>query len=381
MGYVNINGNPIGAVNLNGLPINAVNLDGDVLTGTSDYNDYSTEYERTILSVRDSMMAEASEDDCIPLLISTDQHGYLNTAHKTTFDYLNLAIPWNEVSAIVNIGDTCSGSYRETELSAFKNCMSSIRLDKQINVMGNHDVWLAGKVTIDGAEYSAGCIDNQTLEYSRDTYFNNSHYGNQYEYAGLTIETMIDEPRRVRYITAGGWNFPDGIYYHYNLTTEAVSAIIDYLSRVDNYDVVFISHCQPIIESKTWVHPAVDDEAQSEISKTWGYTGSLGYNISLLNMLVDRKNKQAGTITDSQGVVHQYDFTACTSDILCTLHGHEHIDYYTVVDGMPIILFDAYRYDNAPMFMLNINRDREIVDIWKYDESCNVYNYQIPMLT
>lgn len=364
----------------------AYRFDGSALDGSaddgSDNDDViaTTDYERTILSVKNSMMEEYDEDNAIvPILISTDQHGYLNNAHKHTFDFISRAFNWDKVSAILDLGDTCSGSYRETELTAFRNCVSSLPLNKQISVTGNHDVWLSGSVEINGTTYNMSVIDNDTLEYQRNTYFNNSAYGSDYEYKGMQLETMVDADRHIRYVCACGWNFPDGIYYHYNMTTKMVGDLIDMLSHVDDNDIIFLSHIQPILESKTWHHPAVDGGEETETTKSYGNTGTMAYKLSLQKLFSDRKAKRSGSITDAQGVVHEYDFTGCTSDFLCSLHGHQHFDNYTHVDGLPIVLFDAYRYDNIPMFGVNIDRTKQRLNIWKFDEHSNIYNYQIPM--
>jgi hypothetical protein len=97
-------------------------------------------------------------------------------------------------------------------------------------------------------------------------------------------------------------------------------------------------------------------------------------------MIADRKAKRAGTITDADGVTHSYDFAPCTTDLLCVLNGHEHLDSFAYSpDGtVPAVEFDAYRYDNRPLFFVNIDRTKQRLNIWKFDEANQIYNYQVP---
>ena len=100
---------------------------------------------------------------------------------------------------------------------------------------------------------------------------------------------------------------------------------------------------------------------------------------TLDQMLIDRKNKAIGTVKDSYGNSHAYDFTGCNSDLLCCFAGHEHCDKYMWQNGnIPVYLFDAYAYDNHPFYFVNIDRTKERLNIWKVDDVPTVYNYQIP---
>lgn len=103
-------------------------------------------------------------------------------------------------------------------------------------------------------------------------------------------------------------------------------------------------------------------------------------DISISQMLIDRKNKASGTVRDSYGNVHSYDFTNCTSDLICCFAGHEHCDKYMWQnDNIPVYLFDAYAYDKHPIYFVNINRASGNLNVWKIDDTPTVYNYQIPL--
>ena len=102
-------------------------------------------------------------------------------------------------------------------------------------------------------------------------------------------------------------------------------------------------------------------------------------DVSIAQMLIDRKNKRSGTVKDSYGNVHAYDFTGCTSDLICSFAGHEHCDKYMWQNGnIPVYLFDALAYDNRPFYFVSVDRARERLNIWKVDNVPTVYNFQIP---
>ena len=87
---------------------------------------------------------------------------------------------------------------------------------------------------------------------------------------------------------------------------------------------------------------------------------------------------------DSYGNVHTFDFTSCTSDLICTLHGHWHEDLYTwfgTNNDIPTVLFDALHYDNHPFYFINIDRTKKRLNVWKVDDTPTFYNYQIPFST
>ena len=100
---------------------------------------------------------------------------------------------------------------------------------------------------------------------------------------------------------------------------------------------------------------------------------------SIDQMLIDRKNKASGTVKDSYGNVHSYDFANCNSDLICCFAGHEHCDKYMWQNGnIPVYIFDAYYVDNHPIYLVNINRTSKQINVWKIDDVPTVYNYQIP---
>lgn len=379
MSVYNVNGTQVQSLYIKSgiLLANAYDITGNVVYsddgGDSDYNEYDSEYQYTILQARDEWKNEyRSDENIIPLVLSTDQHSYLNNTYgKPLYNYLALAVNWSEVSASLNLGDVCSGKYNTGELSNMLTALSNIPVIKQINMMGNHDVW-----------YGDFVIDDSTFTEAQNTYFNNSSYNGNVRFENRGNEIMIDAVHGIKYICIACWYYSDDKYYHYTYPEDAMDWLLGQLSVNDNYDIVILSHIQPLATSRTWYKPSVDgNEASSEI-QTRNYSGVAPYGASGMfeGLLAARKNKTSGTITDSDGITHNYDFSSCTSDLLCWLAGHAHVDAFAYDNGgdVPVIIFDAYRYDNHPFYFINIDRTQEQVNVWKVDEANNIYNYQVP---
>ena len=346
-----------------------------------DYNQWDTEYQHTILQARDAWAAEYRADDTIiPVVIHTDQHMGLNSSRKPTFDYLNKAVKWDEVTAIIGLGDVCGGIYNTTELNAMKNCLSGISQNKQINVAGNHDVWAQKP---EGSSYFYGTIDDAMFSVLQNTYFNNSQFGDgvNVRYGNRGNEYVLDSAHNVKYCIFSTWYFGENgqPYYRFRLSTEAANAMIAMLGANDGYDLVILAHIQPYYRKCARYFPAVDGEA-AHTEEVGRGVGSLSSFVALDQMIADRKAKRAGTITDVDGVTHSYDFSGCTTDLLCSLNGHSHLDSFAYSpDGtVPAVEFDAYRYDNRPLFFVNIDRTKQRLNIWKFDEANQIYNYQVP---
>ena len=354
---------------------------GNVFMDNSDVIP-SNDYESAILSVRDAWSAEYKADSgIVPLIIHTDQHQYLNTANKKAFDFLAKAVKTSELSAVVGLGDVCGAVYTESTLNNMVSCLSAIPKTKQINVAGNHDVWASKK---DGSDYSYSIVDEPTMTKLHSVYMNNTGYGENHQYDTHGNEYLIDAEHGVKYCVFSTWYYDDTEteerqpYYKHRLTADVADYMISMLSAVDPYDIVILSHIQPYKNSHEWNYPAVDGNEATTATKAHSGTGCLGYDVALEQLISDRKAKRSGTITDSHGGIHAYDFTNCTSDILCCLAGHEHEDKYASVGGVPAVVFDAYRYDLNPLYMVNIDRTKERLNIWKFDTGANVYNYQVP---
>lgn len=373
MSVFDIFGNTIVPCDLDGNPCQAYDICGNLLTG--DYNIAASDYERIILSARDAWIAEARTDpSIIPLIVHADQHGRL-TANNTLFAYLSKAVPWADTSACIGLGDVAN--YSVTAFQNMVSCLSGIPKVKQINIWGNHDTWF-------------GSVNNNILTEEHltvlNTHFDNSAYNGNHKYNDYGIECMIDETRKIKYVTFGGWEYDHdlGGYSHYNIGSDSMDHIIQMLSAQDDYDIVILTHIQPFAGQKAsdWMYPPVEDGSSQ--GGGGGMTVDVGTVVNsaettINQMLIDRKNKASGTVKDSYGNSHAYDFTGCNSDLLCCFAGHEHCDKYMWQNGnIPVYLFDAYAYDNHPIYFVNINRASGWMNIWKIDDAPTVYNYKIP---
>jgi hypothetical protein len=372
MGIYDLHKRMVTPYTIGGVPCRAYDRSGKQLTG--DYEIFSSEYEKNILIARDAWMAEARADaSVVPIVIHTDQHGRLS-ASNTLFPYLAKAVPWEDASACIGLGDT--SNYSESAFKGMETCLSSIPQNKQINIWGNHDTWF-------------GSVNDNILTEEHLTvlnkYFDNSAYNGNHKYNSYGIEYMIDDVRKIKYVTFGGWEYDHALggWSHYNIGPDSMAGIIDMLSQQDGYDIVILSHIQPFKNqsASSWTYPPVEGGTQ-------GGSGGMEYGVGTVvgretlidNLLIDRKNKASGTVNDSWGGVHSYDFSNCNSDLLCCFAGHEHCDKYMWQnDNIPVYLFDAYAYDNHPFYFVNINRTSGFLNIWKVDDVPTVYNYQIPL--
>ena len=308
----------------------------------------------------------------VPLVLSTDQHSYLNASHgKILYDYLGSTLTWSEISASLNLGDVCAGTYSTTELGNAKTALASVPAAKQINILGNHDVWATSNTVITDDQFT----------YAQTYYFNNSSYNGNSRFENRGCEIMIDSTRHIKYLVISCFYFPDGVYYHYSIPEDAMDWILQQMSTVDSNDIIVLSHIQPLATTRTWYTPPTDGNPYSSETRNRNYSGVAPYGAAGLfeGLLAARKNKTSGTITDSDGIVHSYDFSSCTSDILCWLAGHAHEDSYAYDGGIvPVVLFDAYRYDQHPFFFINVDRTNERLSILKVDESPTIYAYTVP---
>lgn len=372
MSVYNNQGVVISPYDINGFLSSAYDIYGSLLT--DDYNIASTDYERSILSARNEWMTEARKDkNIIPLIIHADQHGRFS-ANNTLIPYLSKAISWNEISACIGLGDTCD--YSLDKFQAMEKCLSILPKNKQINIWGNHDTWYNTQNDI--------VLHEEQLQVL-NTYFDNSSYNGNHKFNDYGIEYMIDEEKKVKYVVIGGWEYDSNLggHSHYNIGKDSMDYIIQMLSTVDDYDIVILSHIQPFSNQITssWSYPPAEGGTQGAGGGIDVAVGTVvnKSETTLDEMLIDRQNKGSGTIKDSFGNIHSYDFTKCTSNILCCFAGHEHCDKYMWQNNnIPVYIFDAYAYDKHPFYFVNIDRIKEQLNIWKVDDTPTIYNFQIP---
>lgn len=352
--------------------------DGTIITldggASDDYDKYYTDYQHAVLNARNEWKTQYRADSTvIPIILHTDQHNVLsgdNSFADGLCKYLALAIKWNEVSACVGLGDVDLSDY-----SKMWDALSRLPSSKQINIWGNHDLWL---------NYS---IVNDQFVVDWDTnYFDNSAYGDtSYAYSKKGIEYHIDEAHNIKYVCIAGWEIDKskGGDSHYNITRQSMEDVIDMLEMEDGYDIVILTHCTPFHHSSVYNYTESVDTLYDVpvLSSTDGTLTNVVINDVILdNMLSARNSKTSGTINDSYGNEHSYDFTNCTGRIICCMCGHGHRDKfgYSVNGGIPIIMYDAFAYDTHPFYMINIDRTNQKVDGWKITSDAVIQHYTIP---
>lgn len=378
---------------LNGDEINTVyDVDGDVLVAaydidgnqvSGDYDHYDTDYQRAILDARNAWAAQyRSAHDVIPLIVHTDQHGRFVTTNPDVvalFQYLGHAVKWNEVSAMVGLGDVDLPKNNYPQMTAILN--GACPKTKRIDIWGNHDLW-QNMTTVDG-QY---VVDFDTV-YPQ---FNNESYGDvSHAYNHKGIEYHIDSAHGVKYCCLAGWEIDSSLggHSHYVIGQESMAGIIDMLEANDGYDIVLLCHTNPWnTMSKCYAMSNVGTATtiSDALYETPVETTNLGSVVvhaqetTLDQMLADRNEYRSGTIKDSYGNVHSYNFTNCTGKILCGFHGHVHRDMYgwSPADVLEVVL-DAYAYQTHPFYFINIDKTTEAVNIWKVTDDANVQSHSV----
>lgn len=331
---------------------------------------YVNNYEKTIYNALLEWREEISQNpSVVPIIVHADQHCNLSINNKI-FSYVRNYISLDKLSACIGLGDVANFSTNWYE--QMLGCLKDIEKEKQINIWGNHDTWT------DNADNNYVITSNELK--ILNTYFDNSKYNTNHKYGNHGIEYMIDEKRKIKYVVLNGLNFTSRAAYV--ITSDDMDYIIEILSQADDYDIVILSHIQPFtnMETSSWNHPPVEEGSQGGSGGMDIVVGTMaGASPPIDQMLIDRKNKASGTVKDSYKNEHSYDFTNCTSDLICCLAGHEHCDKYMWQNNNILIyIFDAYAYDNHPFYLVNINRVKKRLNMWKIDDSPTVYNYQIP---
>lgn len=391
MSVYNVNGSTLSSVyNVNGTALShAYNINGvDVFSEDDDYNIWTTEYEHAILQARDEWKTQYRTDPTvIPLVVHTDQHNCLTTSNTGTvnlFKYLGKAVKWSEVSVMAGLGDVDLAKANYPQMNTVLNY--AVNRTKQINLWGNHDLW-QNYTTVDG-QYVVD-FDTTYTNFGNETYGDVSH---AYNHKG--IEYHIDRTHNVKYVCLAGWEIDSSLggYSHYVIGQQSMAGIIDMLEAEDGYDIVLLSHCNPWGEdtrgmSSCW---QMSDNGSSsslsdELYDTPVSTSGLGNGVvhpaetTLAPMLTARNSYGSGTIQDSYGNAHSYDFTNCTGKILCGFHGHQHNDGYgwSTADVLQVVL-DAYAYQHHPFYFINVDRTAETITIWKVCNDGYYDSYTVP---
>lgn len=268
--------------------------------------------------------------DGIPFFIQTDLHGRNNAParwlHNKDKNIKN-----------INLGDIVTDYYNERENSTYKESASPV--DNLITVFGNHEAYKKGTdiPTSYGLNY-----------YYTDT----SKEQRMYDEYGFF--THIDNTYNIKYVVISPYYMgADGNRTVAEVKTDQMKWLLNELSKYDGYDIIVLMH-----QLFTDTHHHRDNTLQN-----WQDAPVVLKN--LWKVMKDRRNKRNGTITDSEGVEHTYDFTNTKSRYLCSLHGHAHEELMLTEENTTAYVSNWYGDDNACVFGL-IDRKNNKLKIWEF---------------
>lgn len=362
-----------------------------------DYSTAQTTLQQAILTARDAWMEQARKrgqvyskngtlndtgyKPVVPYVLHTDQHNNLTTDQGlaiSIFQYLGVALNWSEISACIGLGDVDLVKANYTKMN---DVLSYVPRAKRIDIWGNHDLW-NNSTTVD----SQFVIDFDTVY----PYFNNENYGDEsHAYNHKGIEYHIDQARKIKYICIAGWEVDSALggNSHYNITSDSMDGIIDALEMEDEYDIVILAHCSPVQHGHRYDigEPTDSGDALYDqpvlVSEDAGVTSPVVVGVDIDGLIESRNAKTSGSVNDSYGNTHAYDFTQCNGNIVCILVGHGHQDRlgYSPNEGIPTIMYDAYAYETHPFYFANLDRSNGTVDGWKITSGGLVQAYSVPL--
>lgn len=352
------------------------------------YNDTLPEGTSTFIELFQKVKKEVMNEyrgnmDKIPFILVTDPHGQL-AGRKGIFDAINSCVNWYDISKFFNLGDVVTSTYGSytsstdelttcSQLETMISVLSPIPMDKQVNVFGNHDSWC-----LKSGEAGYKMLPQNLLA----PYFRNAQ-GHRMNNAGYFA--LKDDYFNVKYVVVSGFEYIGGVGVNIgneSASTEQISWLVKELGKDDGYDIVIVCH-EPLFpdwagrsfESR-YPRPATSFKTGT-VNNTnrwaWLYTDDI---------FLARKNKTTGSFTDRSGVVHTFDYSGLTGNLLCGLDGHLHFDcsQYTGNDEFLCESFGSFKPDQGGFLYFGlIDRENNLLNIWKIIYEDLVYeNYQVP---
>lgn len=334
----------------------SIDLRPDGVRMDIDYNSYSSldpKWMSTVADNYEEFIAEVSgNSDRIPMIVSTDQHGTL-TADCEVFKFVNDLADWDNISKVINLGDTVEVTYNKAQLKSYSKAMQYVPVEKRLELFGNHD----GHISVIHRDMSKYFVTS-SAEYSKKK-------------DAFVVE---DEQFNVRYLSIDPMGYP-WTYTSGRINTEQADFIIEQLEKTDSENIVLLAH--PYLFKDEIIKR---DGTTFTGSETFISGSRKGVDVkqSFLDMLLARKNKTAGVFIDSNGKKHSYDFTNCQSDFLMTLHGHHHTEGYETSNGITEFLFQSFRYDEQNCFYFAyIDTKTKKFKCWKNVEGYSAWEIDI----
>jgi len=232
--------------------------------------------------------------DAIPFFLQTDGHGRYNEGNKGCH---NLAEPVMRYIPNLQLGDYAS--YYSDGRSATNHITSSAGLSNYFPAMGNHEFMVGSDETAEEPDMAilvpAFTPSNAIL--GSETYGYYKVYDDAYNVKWLIGQAHMPDS-----------NNSSGFVY--GATSEQFQWFIDEMEANDGYDIIVLNH-----EPWPGTYYNWTNEAEYIYDRT---------TFDLAPIMTDRKAKRSGTYIDTSGVTHNYDFANCSSDLLCSIHGHIH---------------------------------------------------------
>lgn len=346
---------------------------GEELANDPNYEyGLSADFAAIIDEVKTAWMMEYGGDyRKIPIIISTDQHGRTNAG---IFTMLGKTLSMHDVSKIMNLGDTVSTDWYDADtehpllsnaqLESWCESVKAIPFSKQLNVFGNHDCCY-GNYADEGNAIGTRYPDSKAHLYQ---YFRNIYARRTNNHGWLSVK---DDAFNVKYVVYSLYQWPNGLENGNAIHTEQLEWFVNELKADDGYDIVIVAH-EPFNLNCTTANYPTDGTLQDV---TWAR------GIALEAVINARMNKTSGMTTDADGASHTFDFSGCTSELLCSLHGHTHEDQYAYTEGgMLQNAFDWFA--NNTFFFALIDRVNRVLNVWKIEAPDGVpayVNYQISL--
>ena len=294
---------------------------GSQIGATLSYSSLSDAWITNAQAAYNAMLAEykTKPNVSIPFFISTDQHGsglqqhrFVNNIDKDGMNVIS-----------INLGDTVQDVYGENTIQGFWDTIKQVK--NYIGVVGNHE-----------AKHSVDRMYESTFS----KVFSTTNLQRRSPKSKCDCYVVDDPVHAVKWLVLEDYYInADGTGYTHGFDAATVDWIIEELSKNDGLDVIILMHwpCWRTFAKRGMTAEVNDGDSALGFTNRWSNDTYL-----LWDFFVARKRKQSGTYNDINGVAHSFDFSNCESDLLCTLHGHTHAEWFTTEYGLTGYAADRY---------------------------------------
>jgi predicted phosphodiesterase len=302
-----------------------------------DYNGVSANWTANAETSYNAMMSEIKKLSYsgVPFFIQTDLHGRSNAPARWLHNK-------NKLVKNINLGDIVTDYYNDGENERYRN--SALPVDNLITVFGNHEACMKG----------SAIPTSHGLNYHYTDTTKGKRIVNQYGFF-----THYDDDYNVKYLIVSPYYMnEDGTRDGVEIRTDQMEWLLSELAADDGYDVVLLMH-------QLWTDTYI---SRNGTLQSWADAPVVLEN--MWSVLKDRKNNRSGTITDSSGVEHSYNFSNCKTELLVSLHGHSHEELYLQEENMLSYSADWYGNGNANRCTFGlIDRMNSKVIFWVFDNT------------